>query len=113
LQGLANTYLYPSEPIDKVWCIHMAHGKNYIDFCMKVCTRVFYHGVFTGNTSGGEDQSIYNMTLIFYQQIYLIPPPSMIWPPAAVRFDVNNFRHTNINLIRVSGLWTRMQQGLI
>lgn len=55
MQGLANTYLYPSEAVDKIWQIHMAHGKNYVEFCMKVCKRVFYHGVYTGDTTGGED----------------------------------------------------------
>jgi hypothetical protein len=36
LQGLANTNLYPSEAVEKVWCIHIVHSKNYIEFCNKV-----------------------------------------------------------------------------
>jgi len=35
MQGLSNVPLYPSEPVEKVWCIHMAHTKNYVRFCMK------------------------------------------------------------------------------
>lgn len=82
LQGLANTHLYPSEGIEKVWCIHMVHSKNYIEFCNSVTRRVFYHKPFTGDTTGHEDQNRYNLTLQFYEQVYLIQPPTLIWPPA-------------------------------
>lgn len=57
LQALSGQRLYPSEAVDKVWKIHMGYGKNYVQFCMKVCNRVFHHPAFTGDSSGDADQS--------------------------------------------------------
>lgn len=55
LQALANTRLYPSESVEKVWLIHMAHTKNYVEFCKAIGNRVFYHMPYTGDSTGEED----------------------------------------------------------
>jgi hypothetical protein len=109
MQGLSKVPLYPSEPVEKVWEIHMAHGINYVRFCMTVCKRVFYHIPYTGETTGQQDRSAYDLSLEFYRDVYLQEPPSMIWPPGSVRFQVTNFQHSQINLIRIAGLYTRYQ----
>jgi len=110
MQGLANTMLYPSEPVERVWCIHMAHTKNYVKFCMKVARRVYYHIPYTGETSGDYDRNAYETSRSFYQEVFTVEPPNMVWPPADVRFQIENFTHSQINLIRISGLYTRYSQ---
>jgi len=62
----------------------MVHGKNYVEFCNKVTRRVFYHKAYIGDTSGHEDQARYNNTIQFYEQVFLIQAPTMVWPPASV-----------------------------
>jgi hypothetical protein len=110
MQGLSSVPLYPSEPVEKVWLIHMAHTTNYVRFCTKVCRRVFYHIPYTGETSGEQDRNAYELSLEFYRAVYLQEPPSMVWPPSSVRFQMANFQHSYINLVRISGLYSRYLQ---
>ena len=71
LQSICNARCYPSEPVEKVWLIHMGYGKNYIKFCDHVAKRVFYHLPYTGDTTGEQDQDNYESTLRFYSSVFL------------------------------------------
>lgn len=111
LYGLTNFKLYPSEQIEKVWLIHMSFGVNYIDFCSKTINFVPYHVPFTGNTTGYDDRTEYNNTLGFYTAIFGVQPCSSCWPPAELRFNIENFQCMFINLIRLAGFFWAHQLG--
>jgi hypothetical protein len=105
--------LYPSEQIEKVWLIHMAHGTNYIKFCNDSIGIVPYHMPFTGNTTGYDDRNEYANTLSLYQAMFNEVPCTSVWAPVDFRFDVENFKCMFVNLIRLAGLyWANMQGHL-
>lgn len=113
LSGITAYKLYPSEQIEKVWLIHMAHGTNYIKFCNDSINFVPYHVPFTGNTSGYNDRQEYDNTLTFYSAVFNEAPCTSCWPPGDFRFQVENFQCMFVNLIRLAGMyWANMQGHL-
>lgn len=111
LFGLTGFKLYPSEQVEKVWCIHMAFSVNYIDYCTKTIGLVPYHVPFTGNTTGYDDRAEYANTLSFYTAVFGVNPCSSVWPPVEHRFNIENFQCMFVNLIRLSGFYWANQLG--
>lgn len=111
LLGITKVRLYPSEQIEKVWLIHMAHSNSYLKFCDKTIKYVPYHMPFTGNTNGFDDRAQYVNTLSFYQLIFNEVPCTSVWPPVDFRFQVENFQCMFVNLIRLAGMYWAHSQG--
>lgn len=111
--GNSGYKLYPSEQVEKVWLIHMAHSTNYVKMCNEGIGIVPYHLPFTGNTTGYNDREVYDNTLSLYHVLFSEPGCSSCWPPGEFRFQPENFQCMFVNLIRLAGLyWANMQGHL-
>ena len=93
----------PSEDVDRVWHLHLLYTQSYWgEFCPQVLQTPLHHSP----TRGGKPENRkfhdwYDRTLASYEAFFGYPPPSDIWPAAAVRFD----RHACFQYLNTRQYW--------
>lgn len=81
----------PSLDVDQAWHLHLTYSQDYWKrYCPDLLGKPLHHGP----TLGGVDEDVkfldqYNGTLVFYEQIFQVPPPTDVWPAANIRFSEN------------------------
>lgn len=91
----------PSEQVDQVWHLHLTYTRNYWQrLCEEVLGRPLHHEP----TQGGPAEyrkhvDMYAATFDSYERLFGTPPPSGIWPPAAIRFH-EDIQHRRVNTRR-------------
>ena len=114
LEGLTEYKMYPSQPIERVWLIHMGYSSNYIQLCKKLPDNTFVkHIPLVGDTKGFEDNKDYETTLKIYSLIFDEIPPTAAWAPVEIRFAPENFTCVYINLIRLAGMYNAQVNGCL
>lgn len=107
-------HVCPSEPVDKVWHLHLTYTRSYWqELCKGVLGTDVHHEPSRGG--GSEDAkhwAMYEATLDAYRAAFGEEPPADIWPPAEVRFPgmlvspapVPGPRHIALAALVASGL---------
>ncbi len=73
----------PSEPVDKVWHLHLTYTQNYwFDFCKNTLQQDIHHHPSKGGSNENEKhRSWYRDTLKLYETTFHSKAPPDIWPP--------------------------------
>lgn len=107
LAYLSDTSISPSEQVDQVWHLHMTYTQHYRATCQTLVEREFKHTPSLGGSAEGKKyENVYDETLSFYKEIFLVDPPSDVWETPQQRFEMKNFEYRNINLYRLAFLFS-------
>jgi len=104
---LSDSMISPSEQVDQVWHLHMTYTQHYRATCQTLLEKDFKHAPSPGGSSEGKRfEGIYQDTLDFYQEVFLVSAPEDVWESQKQRFKNKNFEYRNINLYRLAVLYS-------
>ena len=94
----------PSDVVDQVWHLHILHTQDYWEvFCPEILGFPFHH---QPNRGGEAEQNKlrdwYSGTLESYERLFGGRPPGEIWPPPALKEEMDQRVHRRVD---TSGNW--------
>lgn len=85
----------------------MTYTYEYREFSKRIFGKEFLHSPSGGGSSEGKKfENIYQETLNFYKEVFMMDAPQHIWETVEQRFDMKNFSFRNVNFYRLAVLYS-------